>query len=334
MTAPGRTVVLGGTGYLGSEVVAALAAATPGTPGAAPRQVVTVGRRATTSTRPPGSPGAAHVQAISRDLSVPGAAADLVAGADVVIHLVAPSGPTTTWRTAGDGAELALLAEVLEATATRSGEHGRVPPLVMLASTVPPASAAGQPAHAPSDHERRKQALEELLAEAATQGRVRSATLRLSTVYGVGAGGPGRGVVASMARQAVRGRPLTVWHGADVRRNLVHVRDAATAFVRAARCGGAQPTAPVWSVGGPDQLSVRELAELVAVEAADVSGVLVPVESVPAPDWAVPADFLDVVVDREPFERATGWRPAATLRAGVRDLVSYIQTAERRRSDR
>ena len=301
-----RTVVLGGTGYVGSAVAAAFAGNTRS------GQVVAVGRRA----RPAGGP----VRSVSRDLSVPGTAADLVTGAGVVVHLVAPSDPTTSWRSGGDGAELRLLTEVLDAA--RGTAPDAAPPVVLVASTIPPSGAS---ADERSDHERRKQALEDILLSAAQDGQVRTAALRLSTVYGWGAGGAGRGLVASLARRALRGEPLTVWRGAEVQRNLIHVDDVATAFVRAA--AQAESGGAVWSVGGVDQLTVGEIAHLVADHAAAVTGRLVPVESVPPPSWAVPADFRDVLVDPVPFGRATGWRPAVPLDRGVGDLVTHVRTA-------
>lgn len=312
MTAPTRTVVLGGTGYVGAELVDTLARTGEVD---VRHHVLSVGRRAPLAHHPTAG---ALVETHRCDLSVPGTAARLVRGADVVVHLVAPNDPTRSWRTAGDGTAAQVLTEVVEAA-----EDGDCAPLVLLASTVSPLGE--QDPAARSDHERSKRELETLLA--AAPGQVRGATLRLGTVYGVGAGGAGRGVVVSMVRRAVRGEPLTVWRGAEVQRNLVHVRDVAAAFVHAAAHTGPAAAAQPWQVGGADQLSVHELAELVVEEVHALTGRRVPVEMVPPPAWAVPADFLDVRVDRGPFERATGWRPAASLRDGVRDIITHVQAA-------
>ncbi len=308
MTPRPRTVVLGGTGYIGAELLAALGADA----GRTGEEVVAVGRRAPDRPDPQG-----RTTTVRCDLSRPGSTTRVVQGADTVVHLVAHTDPTSSWRGSDGATEIRVLREVLATAA-----HADAPPRVLLASTLAPSP----PSPEPSEHERTKRALEDLLADAVADRRVRGAALRLGTVHGLGAGGPGRGLVATLVGRALAGEPLTVWRGAEVTRTLVHVRDVAAAFVRAARLGDGADGA-VWPVPGADELPVPRVAEIVAEEVGAATGRPVPVELVPPPPWAVAADFRDVRADGDPFRRATGWQPRTTLRAGVRDLIAHARAA-------
>ncbi len=304
-----RTVVLGGTGYIGAELVDVLLRGRETPVG----DVVVVGRRDARGHGPH------RVLPVPCDLSVPGTTARLARGADLVVHLVADSDEASSWRASDGSTETRVLREVLDAAADRPA--GAAPPRVLLASTA--ATLTAGPPEELSQHERTKRALEGLLGSAVTDGRVHGTALRLGTVYGAGAGGPGRGLVATLVRRAMAGEPLLVWRGADVERDLVHVHDVATAFLLAAR--SAQHAPPVWSVAGADRLTVPEVAGLVAEEVAEVTGRRVPVERVDPPPWAVTADFRDVRVDGAPLRRATGWHPRRTVRTGVRELITLYQ---------
>ena len=72
-------------------------------------------------------------------------------------------------------------------------------------------------------YDRQKVAAEQFLKQAAADGVVRGISLRLPTVFGHGRtpGSAVRGVVGAMARRALDGRPLTMWHDGTVLRDLV-----------------------------------------------------------------------------------------------------------------
>ncbi|MDQ0585660.1 dTDP-4-keto-6-deoxy-L-hexose 4-reductase [Streptomyces rishiriensis] len=254
------------------------------------------------------------------DLTDPRAVRDAVDGADTIIHLAAQLPDERSWR--DPGSDSARLSTGLLDTLVRS-VRGR-PPIVVFASTVQASAPAGLPLN---DYVREKIAAEQLLGEATRNGAVRGIVLRPATVYGRTpiTGATGRGVVAAMARRAFADEPITMWHDGTVERDLVHVTDAARAFVAATRApealsGGRWPV----GTGRPARLGevFRTLAELVAARTGRPA---VPVVTVPPPDWADATDFGNVHVDPSSFAAAAGWQPLVRLHdglAGVADALS------------
>ncbi|MGW4058357.1 NAD-dependent epimerase/dehydratase family protein [Amycolatopsis sp. NPDC004747] len=283
-------VVLGGTGYLGSSLVARLAAL-----GVRTRAV---GRR----------PVPGHVRA---DVTRKDELASVVHDADVVVHLVARMSDGRSWRVAEDDPEahrttVQPMLDLLDIVGDR-------PVTVVTAGTVPSSSHAG--------YDRHKRAVEDALLAAAAAGTVRGVVLRLPTVYGAGAGSPGTGVVTVMAARAVAGLPLTLWHDGSVRRDLVHVEDVAAALWLAV-CHAEALDGRAWPVGSGHAVPLGDVLKLIAAAAARRTGVpAVPLQRVPPPDYAAPGDFEDVDVDPSSFVDITGWRPAVRLEDGLDGVV-------------
>ncbi|WP_344455722.1 NAD-dependent epimerase/dehydratase family protein, partial [Actinomadura kijaniata] len=255
------------------------------------------------------------------------------AGAGGVLHLAARIGGPASWRVAehDDGAErvnVGLARDLVEALRRDRRER---PPAVLFAGTAmqrgPSRSArlgGGEPDEPVDPYARQKLAAELILKEASGEGVLRGVSLRLSTVYGDGPGGAGRGVVAAMARRALARRPLTVWHDGSVRRDLVHVRDIARAFTAALDHADA-PAGRHWLVGAGRSLPLREIfAEIAGAAAARNRRPPVPVESVRPPDHAMTADFHDMEIAPSAFRRATGWRPRIALREGLARTVAAL----------
>ncbi|WP_305788107.1 NAD-dependent epimerase/dehydratase family protein [Symbioplanes lichenis] len=301
-------VVLGASGFLGAAVTAELAA-------------LPVRLRLVSRARKLELP-AATAEVRLADLTAPGAVRDAVAGADAVIHLAAHFSDERSWREPG-GDSARLGTGLLDTLA--GAVRGR-PPIVVFASTVQAAAPPGSPLN---DYVREKIAAERLLAEATRAGAVRGIALRPATIYGRTplTGSVGRGVVAAMARKAVAAEPITMWHDGTVVRDLVHVTDAARAFVAALHAPAAL-SGGRWLVGTgrPARLGevFRTLAGLVAVRTGRPP---VPVVTVPPPDWADATDFGDVRLDVSPFTGAAGWRPRVRLADGLADVVDALTPA-------
>lgn len=297
---PPVVVVLGGSGYIGSAVVDVLAP-------------LPVRLRVVARTPVPVAP-AAELHRL--DLAVPGAVGDAVGDADVVIHLAAHIGGAKSWRTAGAQTRrmnVDLMREVVTAV--------RAQPVVVFASTLQ-ASTAGP--H--GEYVDQKVEAEEILRQATAAGAARGVVLRLTTVYGrsPSSGSTGRGVISAMARKAVTGEPITMWHDGSVTRDLLHVRDAAHALVTALDHAPALSGEP-WAVGTgrPARLGAvfTSLARIVAERTGRPP---VPVVTVQPPDYAESNDFHSPAVDCSPFTTATGWRPRVPLRAGLADVVEAV----------
>ncbi|MCO1574618.1 NAD-dependent epimerase/dehydratase [Crossiella sp. SN42] len=298
---PPLVVVLGSSGPLGAAVVREFAAR--------PVSVRAVSRRHTPC---PGT----DVEVRAADLTATGALAGAVAGADVVIHLVAHRRAGHDWRVSGEdrhaervntGLMLDLLAEL-----RRRAGRGAAPVVLFAGST----SQAWGPAVA---YDRHKLAAEEALLAATRDGVVRGVSLRMPTLYGPGSG---HGVVDTMLRRALAGSPLPVWGDGAVLRDLVHVRDAAAAFAAALAEAGALAGGH-WAVGSGEPVTVAELFGRIAWAVAEVTGrPPVSLTTVPLGPAAVETDLRDHRGSPHEFHRVTGWRARIPLAQGLRQTAA------------
>ncbi|WP_434599926.1 NAD-dependent epimerase/dehydratase family protein [Streptomyces sp. A5-4] len=315
-------VVLGAAGFIGSAIVQELADQD--------LRIRAVSRRPTAV--PPHA--RTRIEVRTADLTEPGAMAAAVTGADVVIHSIAYIAASTTWRLAdGDTEAERINVGLLRDLITVLDDGRRSPTSVLFTGSV---SAAGPSAHGDvydgtetdrpqGEYDRQKLAAEQLLLEASRAGVLRGVSLRLPTVFGHVPDSPTRdkGIVSAMVRRAAAGEPITMWHDGTVRRDLLHVRDAARAFT----AGIGHMDALVdqhWVLGTGRGEPLGEVFSTVASLVAQQLGKPpVPVLSVEPPAHAEVRDFRSVTVDASAFRTATGWRPETTLEEALRDTVAF-----------
>ncbi|MFC9178556.1 NAD-dependent epimerase/dehydratase family protein [Streptomyces sp. NPDC057107] len=321
-------VVLGAAGYLGSAVVAELARR--------PVRLRRVARPGRLREIPAAVWGDASSQASpwAADLSRPGAVARAVAGADVIVHLVAHIGEASAWRAAEhDPAAARVNVEPAHdlVAALRARRGGGPPPVVLFAGSASQVGRAGvidgsEPDEPVTVYARQKLAAEQALLAASAEGVLRGVSLRLPTVYGAGPGPLGNGVVTAMARRAFAGEPLPVWSDGSVERDLLHVTDAARAFAVCAAPDRAGALAGRhWVVGTGRPVRVADLFTAVARSVAAHTGAPpVPVVSVDPPATATAADVRGTVVDASAFRTATGWRPRQSMPEALDELVAAL----------
>ncbi|MGW5276739.1 NAD-dependent epimerase/dehydratase family protein [Streptomyces sp. NPDC004044] len=312
--------VLGATGFVGSAVLAALAG----------HEL----RLRAVARRPAAVPDGARaeVEVVTADLTDRDALAATVKDADVVIHVLLCEGG---WRAAaepgGERVNVGVMRDLLEVAANPDR-----PPLVLYAGA---ASQVGAPPREPLDgtepdlpgtvYDEQKLTAERLLLAASEAGRVRGVGLRLPTVFGEGTvpGTADRGVVAAMARRALAGQEITLWHDGTVRRDLVHIADIAAAFV-AALDHPAELAGRAWLLGAGRGDALGDVFRTVARHAAaHTGGPAVPVVSVQPPAHAPETDFLSVTIDSTPFRSVTGWRPRVSLDEGLERTVAALSHA-------
>ena len=304
--------VLGASGFVGSAVVAALAAR--------PVTVRAVARRA--------CPARDGVEVRTADLTDPDQVRAVVAGSDAVVHLLLPS---AGWRAEGAESERVNVGVMRDLIACVRADRRR--PVVLFAGSVSQAGPTpglpidgSEPDRPDSVYDRQKQTAESLLKAATRAGDLRGISLRLSTVYGCVAGErcADRGVLATMTRKALVGEPLTVWDGGAMERDLIHVTDVAEAFAAAL----AHPDALSgrhWVIGTGRGERLRDAFAAVAASVATRTGrPPVPVVTVPAPAAASSTDLRGVVVDPSAFAAATGWRARVPFRAGLDAAVTAL----------
>ncbi|MFD3515326.1 NAD-dependent epimerase/dehydratase family protein [Streptomyces sp. NPDC058657] len=321
---PPLVVLLGATGFVGSAVLRELTAT--------PVRIRAVSRRP--AVVPAGSEN--RVEVYPADLTAPGAVAEALDGADVVVHALLYSSGATTWRVEdGDtGAErlnVGVARDVVEALRARRAA-GAPPVRVLFAGA---ASQVGAPDkdvldgtetdRPKGEYDRQKLRAEELLLAADAEGVLRAASLRLPTVFGYGPASTARdkGVVSTMVRRALSGEPLTMWHDGTVRRDLLYVEDAARAFA-AALDHVDELAGRHWLLGTGEGRPLGEVFRTVADLAAARTGEPpVPVVSVEPPAHAETGDFRSVTVDSSAFRSVTGWQPATDLDEALRRTVAF-----------
>jgi nucleoside-diphosphate-sugar epimerase len=249
------------------------------------------------------------------------------------VHLLLADGG---WRAAETepGAErvnVGVMRDLIDVI--RPGHTDGAPPLVVYGGAasqvgVPPREPldGSEPDHPETAYDRQKLTAEQILKKATAEGRVRGISLRLPTVFGesMAPGATDRGVVSAMARRALAGQALTMWHDGTVRRDLVHVEDVAAAFTAAL----AHPGPLVgghWLIGAGRGDELGDVFRLIALTMSDQTGRLpVAVTSVEPPSHAPVTDFRSVTIDSSPFRAATGWRPEISLSEGVRRTVAAL----------
>lgn len=137
--------------------------------------------------------------------------------------------------------------------------------------------------------------------------------VRIFNTYGPGMR-PGDGrVVTNFVTQALAGRPLTIYGDGSQTRSLCYVDDLVEGLVRMLRADHPGPV----NLGNPVEMSVREIALLVK----ELTGSDSPLVHQPA--------MVDDPVRRRPeislARSVLGWEPTVTLRDGLRRTISWLR---------
>ncbi|MGP4087114.1 NAD-dependent epimerase/dehydratase family protein [Streptomyces sp. KR55] len=315
--------LLGATGFVGSAVLRELAAR--------PVRIRAVSRRP--AAVPPGA--RADVEVRAADLTEPGETAAAVADADAVVLATLYSSATATWRiedgdTAAERVNVGLVRDLVDTLADRPAGPRTKVVFTGAASQVGPTGKAvldgTEPDRPKGPYDRQKLAAERLLLDADARGVLYGTSLRLPTVFGPGAGPTARdrGVVSAMARRALAGEPLTMWHDGTVRRDLLYIDDLARAVV--AGLDHAEALAGRhWLLGTGEGRPLGPVFEQVADLVAERTGrPRVPVLSVPPPEHAEAGDFSSITIDASAFRSVTGWEPRTELGEALRRTVHHL----------
>ncbi|MET7713176.1 NAD-dependent epimerase/dehydratase [Streptomyces sp. NPDC005407] len=320
---PPLITLLGATGFLGSAVLRELA-----------RRPV---RIRAVSRRPAAVPAGARaeVEVRTADLTEPGEMAAAVDGADIIMHTVLYSAATSTWRiedgdTAAERVNVGLIRDLVDVLADKKdGPRTKV----LFTGTVGQAGPCdkdvldGTETDRPAgEYDRQKLAAERLLLAADDRGVLLGTSLRLPTVFGYGPDSVARdrGVVSAMARRALAGEPITMWHDGTVRRDLLYVEDVARGIVAAADHAEAL-AGRHWLLGTGVGRPLGGVFEEVAALVAERTGKSpVPVVSVEPPSHAEAGDFSSMTIDASAFRGVTGWTPGTPLTEALRSTVGFL----------
>lgn len=148
-------------------------------------------------------------------------------------------------------------------------------------------------------------------AEAAALERGNAISFRLATVFGMAPRFRLDLLVNDFVYRAVNDRAVVLFE-ADFKRNYIHIRDVANAFLHGLKNFDAMKNEP-YNVGLSDaNLSKRELCEKIREHVPEFVFMEAPIGEDP--------DKRDYIVSNEKIE-ATGFMPAHTLDDGIRELI-------------
>jgi UDP-glucose 4-epimerase len=262
----------------------------------------------------------------------PGAVADLVDWCDVVFHLAAAVGvrlivesPVRTIETNVHGTEVVLAQAnktkrkvLITSTSEVYGLSNQVPfredgPLVMGAPT------KGRWSYACS------KALDEFLALAYwREKKLPTVVVRLFNTVGPRQTGQYGMVIPTFVKQALAGRPITVYGDGKQSRCFAHVGDIVGALIQLMDAPGA--VGQVFNIGSTEEVTILQLAERVKSLTGSSSGI----EFVPYGE-AYEEGFEDMrrrIPDISKISGLVGYRPRMSLDGILESVIAHCKEHE------
>ncbi|MBX3673059.1 MAG: NAD-dependent epimerase/dehydratase family protein [Burkholderiales bacterium] len=300
-----RCLVLGGTGFIGGRLTAALRAA-----GSAVRVL------SRSPAGPAAVPGAHYLAA---DFLDAGAVRAAVEGIEVVFHLVGTSLPAGSNADPQADVRGNLLGTLGLLEACRDAGVRRV---VFVSSggtvygeprTLPVAET--HPTDPLCSYGITKLAIEKYLRLFHRLHGQDYRVLRLANPYGPGQRTDRRqGVVTTFLQRAMHGEPLEIWGDGAVVRDFVYIADAVDALQLAAVHEGPDR---VFNIGSGSGLSLRD----VVAATGELLGRPLEVAYRPGRAWDVPANVLDIALAREKL----GWEPRTGFTQGLVATKQWLE---------
>lgn len=160
-----------------------------------------------------------------------------------------------------------------------------------------------------------KLACEEYIRFISRGNKIRHTIVRPSNPYGSGQNQYGRqGLIAVAMGKLMQGRAIEVWGDGEVIRDYLHIADLVDAVCRLI----AMPAAnQVYNIGSGEGTSVNAILSYLG----EVSGVQPEIQYTPARAVDIPVNVLDI----QKVRQATGWAPQMHLLDGLRSLWNEMQ---------
>lgn len=296
-----RVVIVGGAGFMGCAIAAALRAR-----GHAVAVFDTADRLAKAT------PKLGGAEAVAFDFARDAADPARLAGADALVHLGCTTNPALSMQDMAYDAESNIGPSIRLFDAAARAGIGRV----VFSSSGGTVYGAPELLPVPETHASKplsaygvsKWAIEHYLA---LHDGVRGVSLRVSNPYGAQQlEGAAIGVIARYVAQVAAGETLQVWGDGRIVRDYIAIEDVADAFAVAVEA----PTLAhaVYNIGSGEGRNLLDIIEAVFRAA----GRRVPVQHQPGRAYDVP----EIVLDPARFIADTGWRPRTSLEEGVAAL--------------
>ncbi len=307
---PGRTLVLGAGGFLGSQAALWLAQT-----GSALRLF-----DLSIESIPEPARDAPGVEVVQGNLLDEALVRDALEGVDQVLHFVSATVPATSVAEV----DLELRANVQPMARLLAAMRSAGTRLVVYPSsggTVygDEAPERGFPETAPArpsgSYGLGKLLSEQILSFHARSGGPRCLILRIANAYGPSVHGHNRqGVINAFLDRVQAGEPVRVWGDGSAVRDYVHVEDILTALSSLVR---SDAQGEIYNVGSGQGLSVCEVLDVIR----RATGRNVAIERAPGEYTGVQRSVLDVTK----LQTLTGWRPQIGLEEGVAHLWQRLQ---------
>lgn len=163
-----------------------------------------------------------------------------------------------------------------------------------------------------------KLAVENYLRYYSGQMGGRSVSLRISNLYGPGKdqNAPDRGVVKKMMACALLGKPITVYGDGSWIRDYIFISDVVEALLKSGE-NMDKLKGNSYSIGTGVGHSLKQMAEAIANR---LNG---KVDFVPIPEGLSPIEFRSFIADSSDFKSLTGWQPKVSLAEGIDKTLAW-----------
>ncbi len=304
-----RTLVTGGAGFIGSNIVALLVGE---------GHEVTVIDNMLTGYRS-NLDALAEVRVIDGDIRDESSIETAADGAEVILHLAASLGNKRSIEMPVDDADINVIGtlRVLEAArkyGTRKIVFSSSAGIFGELKTLPIDET--HPLEPDSPYGATKLCAEKLCLAYGRLYGFEAVALRYFNVYGVNQRYDAYGnVIPIFANRLVKRNPLTVFSDGEQTRDFVNVRDVARANYNAALADG---VSGAYNVASGTRITINELTRLMG-EAAGIEPV---VEYAPPR----PGDVRDSLADISRAAEAFGYRPVVGLVEGLGEYMDWVRT--------
>lgn len=159
-----------------------------------------------------------------------------------------------------------------------------------------------------------KRCAETLFFDYYRQYRLKIKVVRIFNTYGPNMHPNDGRVVSNFIVQALRGDPITIYGDGSQTRSFCYVSDMVDACIRMMETED-DFTGPI-NLGNPDELSIRQLAELIV----DITGAGSKIVSKPLPQDDPVQRCPDITLARE----SLSWTPSVEIRSGLKQTIEWF----------
>jgi UDP-glucose 4-epimerase len=313
-----RLIITGASGYIGSQLVSALATTE-----------CTITRISRDKTKLAKIDGTAEIIDIEGSIQDIALWHKILPGIDVVFHLSAQTNlykaeadPVADWQ-----CNVLPMINLLECC-----KQTKQSVTVIAAGT---ATEVGLVTKLPVNEQARdfpisiydlhKLAAENYLKHYSAAGYVKGVTLRLANVYGPGPASvnQNRGIINMMAARALKGEPLTIYGAGEFIRDYIFVQDVLQAFLMAAPAINQLNLQHVL-IGSGEGRSIVQAITSIARQAEAITGNCAEVTHIDCPEGIANIEKRDFIADYSTFSAQSGWEPAVTFETGINLTLNYL----------